>query len=80
MTGQHNLEYTGDGIFLYCMICRKLDIETTLDRDESIYYKYDTTKGVGYQRTHQANVVYKRLQCIEPSQPSLLISRILNLR
>ncbi len=44
-----------------------------VDREEreSIYYKYDTATRIGYQRIHRANEVYKRLQCIEPNQPSL---------
>ncbi len=74
MTCQHNLEYTDDGGFLYCTICKELDIkETRADREEraSIFYKYDTVTRVGYQRTHHANEVYKRLQCNEPNQPSL---------
>ena len=74
MTCQHNLEYTDDGRFLCCTICCQLDIEETrVDREEreSIYYKYDTVTWIGYQRIHHANEVYKRLQCIEPNQPSL---------
>ncbi len=74
MTCQHNLEFTDDGRFLYCTICKKLDIEETrADREErpNIYYKYDTVTRIGYQRIYHANEVYKRLQCIEPNQPSL---------
>ncbi len=58
MDCEHNLEFTDDGRFLYCTICKQIDIEgTRAEREEaeSIYYKYDTVKRVGHQQIHHAN-------------------------
>ncbi len=63
---EHNLMFTDDGRFLYCAICREIDIDATEhEREEikSIYYKYDTITRVGYRNMHHANKDYKSLQC-----------------